>query len=205
MKKFKLGNNDFLKKNTFVVPNNYFENSFSNILQCTENKSFKLKNSENKLSFNVSESYFEESAIQILENAQKWKKLDEIEVVQNYSIPERYFDLLPMQIQAKITKKRSVLEFDWDAIVPKLAYSGIAALFIFGVYFGINLNTVNNCKDLLCNVSKSEIREYLQNHIEPNHESIYENSKLENLVNQSTVNQKEIMEQIDISQVEYEL
>lgn len=205
MKKFKLENNDFLKLNTFVVPNDYFEESIKKIMQHIENKTFTLDTAKSEIGFEVSDAYFENLTNQITAKAQKWKKLDEIEVCENYIVPERYFDLLPMQIQAKVTKKSKVFEFDFPAFVPKLAYSGIAAILVLGIYLGINYKNQNLCQDMLCNVSKSEIREYLNQHIEANHEALYENPKLENINIQPINNQDNIIDQIDVSQVEYEL
>lgn len=205
MKKFKLENNDFLKQNTFDVPNDYFDKSIKKIMQHFENKTFILDTAKKEIGFEVSDAYFDNLTNQITAKAQKWKKLDEIEVAQNYTVPERYFDLLPMQIQAKVAKKRNVFEFDMPVFVPKLAYSGIAAILVIGIYFGINYKSEIECKDLLCSVSKSEIREYLNQHIEANHEAVHENEKIEKIISQPIVNQNDILEQIDVSQVEYEL
>lgn len=205
MNKIKVENTDFLKQNAFELPDDYFEKSFDKIVESVLNKSFSLDSEKKEFILPVPEAYFEELTISILDKALKWKKIDEIEVTQNYIVPERYFDLLPMQIQAKVNKKRLIFEFDLPVFVPKLAYASIAAVLVLGIFFGLNYKIDNTCADMLCSVSKSEIREYLNQTVDAHEEAIHENKTIENILPQTTDNQQEIIEQIDVSQLEYEL
>lgn len=205
MKKNELNNNIFLKQQTFSVPNDYFEQSFKNITQKSENKRFILKKDSIKNNFILSENYFDNLLLHINSKIYNWKKIKDIKINDIYTIPEQYFELLPLQIQDKLLQKQKIIIIFQQNTLPKIYYTGIAAMLVLGLYFGLTIPTKNKCTDLLCKITKSEIREYLYQQNDLNQEIIIENIKIQNILTKPSAYQNDLIEQIDLFQIEYEL
>lgn len=87
--------------------------------------------------------------------------LEDIKKKNIYSVPDKYFDQLPMRIQSRVNEKKPVLglSLKWSLVYKVAAL----ALIIIFFYFDINNNyKKQSTDDLLAQVSTSDLIAYLE-------------------------------------------
>lgn len=87
--------------------------------------------------------------------------LEDIKKKNIYSVPDKYFDQLPMRIQSRVNEKKPVLglSLKWSLVYKVAAL----ALIIIFFYFDINNNYKRqSTDDLLAQVSTSDLIAYLE-------------------------------------------
>ena len=89
--------------------------------------------------------------------------LEDIKKKNIYSVPDNYFDQLPMRIQARINDKKPVFGFSLNwSMVLKVAVPAVAVVLIV-FYFGIHSNNSQLSPDqILAQVSTEDLIAYIQ-------------------------------------------
>ncbi len=91
-------------------------------------------------------------------NNAKMKRLEDIEKKNIYSVPEGYFEDLPMKIQARIADKS---KSETPVFIGALRYALPAVLLVAVAYFGIFRMAPTQQDDPLAGVSTEDIISYL--------------------------------------------
>ncbi|MDX2189050.1 MAG: hypothetical protein SFY32_04235 [Bacteroidota bacterium] len=176
MQKKKIHINQISKNEIFNVPQGYFE-SFDAISEKLLNTSRLIPNTT-KTIFQTPENYFETLPSTIEAKILNISNIEPIEKILP-SVPEGYFEELPTLIQIKISKKDDKLQqWTWSVNedITKFAIAASTILFIASASF-LWIKNSNDCTDLLCQVSKEDITNYLNESSNVSEEIIYENVK----------------------------
>jgi hypothetical protein len=182
---------NFISKQTFTTPEGYFDNLSSIILSKIdqiEDKKIKLEDLERVNIFQTPDNYFS-----TLEKVIVIESLDKANI---FAVPNGYFDSLTDEIIAKIERlnKGKILKIDWLKS-SRLKWSAAASIVLFvGLWFAIPQFSKDKTALALENISKDEIKTYLEtqdlSYLE--YETALENSN-------SSQNSNEVLDGLQIS------
>jgi hypothetical protein len=111
-------------------------------------------------------------------------KLEDIKKKNIYSVPDNYFEQLPMRIQSRVNENRPVLglRLNWN-LALKIALPAIAVVFLV-FYFGISTdNTALSADDILAQVSTEDLIAYVET---------------------TDITTDEIIEELDFSEIDFD-
>ncbi|WP_353134240.1 hypothetical protein [Pseudopedobacter sp.] len=146
-----------LKKNPFIVQENYFDHLHEQILSNVKLAGFKEENP-----FKVSEDYFLQTEKQILAQANLPK-----ESTNAFEVPENYFDNLQTRILSGIEESKSKNNVR-SIFNPSFIRYAAAILVILSITLGLYFNQKKvNVNSEIANIPDQEIIDYLNTYSDP--------------------------------------
>lgn len=129
-----------------------------------------------------------------------------------FQVPERYFDDLPSIIQAKAVKsKSSTMTVSWSARRTWASVAACSAIAILG-YFTLMPKQDSIGEESLNGVQNQEIVSYLSQQGVPNHDIIehldkvdFDGDQAPEMLNNLGISNKDILDNVDVSNVDEEI
>lgn len=146
-----------LKKNPFLVQENYFDHLHEQILS-----NVKLADLKDNNSFKTPEGYFLQAEEQILSQANLPKE------THTFEVPENYFDNLQTKILSRIEEPQSENKVRSIFNLSFIRYAA-AVLIILSISLGLYFNQEKtNINSEIANIPDQEIIDYLNTYSDPN-------------------------------------
>jgi len=132
-------------------------------------------------------------------------RVEELEKKNVFSVPDRYFDTLPSQIQARVNGRNQAATFSFGWLVKTIAFASVVLLVISLWFFNGKPGTTPEAQ--LTGVSPEEIATYLQDSEVTQRELIDLISQTttttdENLFQSSDITENELVEELSNQEVE---
>lgn len=132
-------------------------------------------------------------------------RVDELEKKNVFSVPDRYFDRLPSQIQARVSGRNQAAHFSFGCLLRAGAFASVALLVLSLWFFHEKPGTSPEAQ--LAGVSPEEIATYLQNSEVTQRELIEVISQTttktdENLFQPSDITENELIEGLSNQEAE---
>ncbi|MDZ7897068.1 MAG: hypothetical protein U5N85_03435 [Arcicella sp.] len=194
------------KQNIFRVPENYFEELSAKIEFRTQSK---LESLPKENIFHVPENYFENLSEIITQRTQS--EVENLPKENIFQVPDNYFTDLESKILARTTQETKIVPlFTWSW---KRTWASVAACLAIGIMGYFTLMPLQNSlgKEELAGVQNQEIVNYLITE-DLNQSDVAEQIDNSNIKFQETdmlinlkVSEKDILQSIDYQQVEEEI